>query len=389
MRILLIHNYYQKRGGEDVVFENEKRLLQLSGHEVETIEITNKSISSSLGKIRTFYNSGFSHKVSKTVNKKIHLFQPDVVHVHNFWPLLSPSVHVASALKGVPVVQTLHNYRLMCGNGMFFRNGKVCTKCIDGGGLWGVVHRCYRSSFIASIAVYRMQRAFRRYVKKFDDYFHFIALTEFAKNKFVKYGIPPENLVVKPNACFGAEVIEKNDALRNGILFVGRLSEEKGLITLIKAAEKVPELEVKIAGDGPMLSYLRQRAPKNVKFLGFLNHVEVANEMSSALALVVPSKWYEGFPMVIVEAMKSSLPTVCSRLGSLAEVVDDGENGYHFTPGSFSDLAVVLKKVSENRELMIEMGKRAYFKFLKEYNSKKNIENLENIYQQAIRKKKI
>ncbi len=307
----------------------------------------------------------------------------EIVHIHNFFPLLTPAVHAESAKRGLAVVQTLHNYRLLCANGLFLREGSVCEKCLNGSKVWGVVHRCYRNSLPGSIAVARMYlRADRN--RTWNSHVHrFIALTNFAKEKFVLGGLPSDKIAVKPNFVSMASKRPSQRA-RRGALFVGRLSPEKGVETLLRAFDRLKEIPLTVVGSGPGMERLKSLAPQGVVFAGQLSPEQVREEMMRAQCLVVPSICFEGFPMTAIEAFAAGLPVVASRIGSLHEIVVEDVSGAHFTPGDAEDLAGVLSRLFAEPARLEELGAGARAYYEANYTPDRNLRQLEAIYTDAL-----
>jgi glycosyltransferase involved in cell wall biosynthesis len=380
MRILFAHNRYQQFGGEDVVFENEVKLLTAAGHDVRALVVSNAGISSywdkALTAIRTSENSsGMEHMRQALKN-----FKADIVHVHNFFPLLSPGVYRVCREAGSAVVQTLHNYRPICANGQLFRDNHVCRLCIQGSPVWGVLHRCYRNSIVGSAAMAHMIVTHKRRHTWANYVDRFIALSEFGRKIFVDAGFPEERIDVKPN--FMEDPGEPLDVERKGVLFVGRLSEEKGVEVLIKASMQ-HDIPVRVAGEGPQLKYLRSLAHPNVAFLGHLSRQAILDEMRHSVAVIMPSRWYEGFPMAIVEAFACGTPVVASRLGALAEIVDHGVNGLLVPPGDPDNLGKCIKGLLTHPTLSRQLGYAARQSFVQRYTPKTNVSQIEAIYTKA------
>jgi len=391
MKVLLLHNRYQLVGGEDAVVQAEKALLKTNGHEVTLLEISNDELTSVLKKAKAAVSAIYSPASKQQVSVEIAHFRPDVVHVHNFFPLLSPSVYDACGNAGVPVVQTLHNYRLGCPNAMFLRQGKVCEDCLGKRMPWpGIVHACYRGSraqsavVAAMLAVHWLRGTWQERV---DAY---IVLTNFQKEKMVQAGLPREKIHVKPNYVSEPEQLGHTKVLGDYALFVGRLSREKSVTTLIEAyRHKDLRIPLKIVGDGPLHESLQadvQMAGLEdvIEFLGRQDKSAVLSLMRRAKFLVFPSAWYEGFPVTIAEAFACSLPALASRLGSMAEIVEDGVTGLHFEAGNSADLADKMQWANEHPEEMISMGKNARRAYEAHYTPEMNYQQLRAIYQQVI-----
>jgi len=382
MKVLIAHNYYQMPGGEDVVVNAELKLLLARGNQVKLYTVSNDTMHGISEKIRTAINSNYSEKAKIEFMDQLERFRPDVVHVHNFFPLLTPSIYDACRNYNIPVIQTLHNYRLLCCGAMLLRNGRICTTCIANSFFYGLYHRCYRRSFLGSFFLTRMIRYHNKHRTWNTKVDYFIALTEFSRKIFIDAGFPSEKVVVKPNFS-NLKPYYDLCPVRAGAIFVGRLSEEKGIETLVEAWRKIT-LPLKIVGDGPLRSKLQAVAPSNVIFMGKMDSDQVLREMQSAAFLVIPSLWYEGFPMVIVEAFSAGLPVIASRLGGMAEIVTDGVTGLHFNPNDIDDLRNKIEWAFAHNSAMKEMGTRAHLTFCEKYTAEENYKQLMEIYIKAI-----
>jgi glycosyltransferase involved in cell wall biosynthesis len=385
VKVLLVHNLYQQAGGEDTVVSGEKGLLEANGDEVRLFTVANTDVKGVLARVRTALSVAYSSSAHRMVAVEIASFQPDIVHVHNFFPLLTPSVYDACSNAEIPVVQTLHNFRTICPGAFLSRNGEVCEVCLTGSPYRAVLHRCYRNSRSGSLAVARMVA----YHCKRGTWQHkvdrFIALTEFAKTRFVAAGFPPGKIAVKPNYTQNPSPAFIS-GLRQGALFVGRLSPEKGIATLLTAWRHL-NVSIRFAGDGPLADNVRLSSMSNVVCLGKLSKDELAAEMHRAAFLVMPSEWYEGFPMVLVEAFAYGLPVIASRMGSMAEIVADGVTGLHFEAGNANDLAVKVRWAAEHPEEMRAMGENARREYERKYTPEVNHRQLKAIYDEAINNK--
>lgn len=387
-RVLILHNKYQHKGGEDTVVESEATLLERAGVDVEVLEWSNDAIGSLPEKARAFLHAGGNPQAADWLRKVIAENRPAILHIHNFWPLLSPSVHLAAAESGVAVVQTLHNYRLLCANGMFLRGGQVCEQCTEIGSQQGVIHRCYRGSLAGSIAATWMQRNSIGSATWLDAVDQFIALTGFAKGKFVAGGLPQDRISIKPNSVPDPANSGIAPGARSGFLFVGRLSNEKGCGLLIEAMRHFPEEKLTIVGSGPEESRLRGLAGPNVHFVGALSREQVMEEMARAAFLVLPSLWYEGFPMTLVESFASGLPVIASDIGALGDLVGDGANGLLFRHGSVDALSQALKRASSlSEEDRASLGLSARQTYLDSFTQEANLAALLGIYGKAMRRR--
>ena len=386
MKILLIHNRYQQAGGEDNVVAAEARLLTDHGHDVELWSVDNKDLPTGLtGKIKTALATSYSSASMTIARDKLRNFRPDVVHVHNFFPQISPSIYDACVDEGVPVVQTLHNYRLICPGAMLMRQGKICEQCISGSPYQAAWYGCYRGSKLGSLVVAHMVAQHRKQGTWQHKVNRFIALTDFAKTKFVEAGFPTDKIAVKAN--FLHDPLQgsprSNSETLGFALFVGRLSEEKGIKTLLQAWSTLDNQNLKVAGTGPLEALLQSR--KNVLVLGHQNAAEVSRLMQQAAFLVLPSEWYEGFPLVLVEAFAHGLPILASKLGSMADIIKDGETGLLFAPGDAADLAGKAKWLMENPQQAQKFGENARRVFLDKHTAEKNYLELIAIYEDVRR----
>jgi glycosyltransferase involved in cell wall biosynthesis len=381
MKILVAHNRYQQPGGEDAVFEREANLLAASGHDVRKLLVSNDVITSRQIKLFTALRTVENPLGIAAMSRALEDFRPDVVHIHNFFPLLSPAVYKVCRHAGSAVVQTLHNYRTICAGALLMRNGQVCQLCVNGSPLWGFVHRCYRGSVVGSAAVARMIAVHRKRRTWSTDVDRFIALSEFGRRIFIEAGFPEDRVDVKPN--FIEDPGNPPEGKREGVLFVGRLAEEKGVRYLVEAAARY-HFPLRVAGDGPELATLRSLAHSNVNFLGQLSHEAVLSEMRRAVVLVIPSLWYEGFPMAIVEAFASGTPVIASRLGSLAEIIEDGVTGFHVSPGEVDNLGECIQRLISDADLARRLGHMARQAFIDRFTPRSNLRQLESIYQMAV-----
>lgn len=380
MRIVVAHNAYQHRGGEDVVVESEVAMLREAGHEVETHFRSNHDLatmSTTAAALQTIW----SGRSTTSVGDLLRRFKPDIVHVHNTFPLISPSIYWACGDAGVPVVQTLHNFRLLCPQAMLLREGRVCEDCLGKTPLPAVKHGCYRGSRAQTAVVVGMLALHRRLGTWQDKVARYIALNEFCRQKFVEGGLPADRIVVKSN--FVPEVPPLGAQEREAhYLFVGRLSPEKGLRSLANAVAKSPGIRVRVVGQGPEATGLAHVA--GVEMVGELPRVAVIAEMRAATALVVPSIWNEMFGLVTVEAFANGLPVIASRIGALAHIVRDGETGLLFEPGNADELAAKLQWASQHPQEMASMGRQARAEYEARYTPHKNLDQLLAIYAGAM-----
>jgi glycosyltransferase involved in cell wall biosynthesis len=381
LRILLLHNSYHYRGGEDIAVEQEFALLQEHGHDVRLLLEHNDSISGVAGAVSAACSAVYSARSRQRVADELRAFRPEVVHVHNFFPLLSPSVYLACRDVGVPVLQTLHNYRLICPGVNLFRDGRACEDCVGRSVPWpGVLHGCYRGSRAGTAAVAAMvgiHNALNTWSHAVDAY---IALTEFARRKLIAGGLPAEKFHVKPNFVTPDPGAGPGDG--GFALYVGRLSEGKGIDVLLDAWKLLEtKIPLVIVGEGPMASKVALTARTiGADYRGPLSRPEVAECMRRAKMLVFPSVWYEAFPLVIAEAFACGLPVLTSDAGSAAELIDNGRTGLYFRNGDPKDLAAKVEFLWREQELLGRMRKEARAEYETHYNSECNYARLMQIY---------
>jgi len=390
MKIVLVHNAYQQPGGEDVVFQRERDLLRAAGQEVLEYrrfndEIRGYSIVQRIGLMgRTVWASDSYRDLTALLKQH----KPDIVHVHNAFPLISPSIFWACRNENVPVIQTLHNYRLLCSGGNFYREGKPCEDCITGKFWQGVMHGCYRNSRLETIPVTTMltvHHAKKTWTKMVDCY---IVLTAFSRGRYVEAGFPEDQIVVKPN------FVEPDPGKRTHpgsyALFVGRLDLEKGVPTLLKAWLQMPhDRSLRIGGDGYCRPEVEDftRVYSNVEFLGWLPRQRVVEEMKGARFLVFPSQWYENLPLAIIEAFACGVPVIASRLGAMEQLVEHGRTGLLFEPGDVDDLARTMALAWEQPDYMARLGDQAREEYEAKYTASANYRQLMEIYQRVIAKR--
>lgn len=378
-RVLVVHNAYQQRGGEDRVVEEEIELLRNRGHEVHLFFKDNRSIASG-GGISLFMDALWSQQSAAEIRAITRSFRPDVVHVHNTFPLISPSIYWAAG-NAIPIIQTLHNFRLLCVQAMFLRDDKICEDCLGKLPWRGVARKCYRDSApqsataVAMIGLHRSIGTFRSKVTRY------IALSEFAKSKFIESNqFEPEQLVVKPNFVDVDPVT--STLARSGGLLVGRLSREKGIHVVAAAMSMLPKIEIDVIGTGSEQTVLAGN--NNINLLGWREKAFIIDRMRAARYLLLPSICYENFPRTLVEAFACGLPVIASRLGALPELIQEGYNGLLFTAGSADDLAKKMTWAEANPDAMEEMGRNARRTYESKYTADANYSQLILIYHDAI-----
>ncbi|MGD0139497.1 MAG: glycosyltransferase [Tepidisphaeraceae bacterium] len=385
MRVLICHNFYQQPGGEDQVFAAETELLRRFGHDVETHAVHNDQVESR-GRLKlaaaTVWNGAAAGEIARRASRH----RAQIVHFHNTFPLLSPAVYSAARKTGAAVVQTLHNYRLICPAATLFRDGKPCEKCLGRLPLPGVAHGCYRGSrsvTAVAAAMLTVHRALGTWADQVDAY---IALTKFARGKFLAAGFDGRHVHVKPNFLDPDPGEGPGDG--GFALFVGRLTEEKGIRPMLQAWKKIGSaMPLKICGDGPLAAEVavegKPSTDSPVEWLGRRPLAEVIDLMGRASLLVFPSLWYEGFPRTIVESFARGTPVVASDLGSMGELVHTGRTGALFDPGDPDSLARTVLWLRENPIALRQMRREARREFLSKYDSARNHRMMQEIYHQA------
>lgn len=385
MRILFIHNHYKQSGGEDVAVQLEIDILKKYGHTTEVLYFDNAHISSITDKLKTGINSFYNRTSMKQVREVIDKFKPDIIHVHNIFFKASPSVLFVAHQRKIPVVMTLHNYRLICANAMLLKDNKPCIECIHKKiPLAGIKNACYRNSTIDSAlttavtSVHKLTNCWTKNVSKY------IALTEFAKNLFLNssINIHEEQITVKPNFVIDNGIgPERRDDF---FLFVGRLSQEKGLIQLLEAFSQIETQKLIIVGDGPLTDLLTKQYElnSNIFFVGKKKRNEVIDLMKRTKALIFPSLWYEGLPYTIIEALSMGTPVLASNLGAMSQIIIDGYNGLHFEPNSSADIIKTVNLFNHNSyDHFYANARKSY---LENYHPDRHYSSIIKLYQSLI-----
>jgi glycosyltransferase involved in cell wall biosynthesis len=390
MRVVLVHNQYRSGtpGGEDVVFREEKALLESAGIEVQTYTRSNDEMrpKSLVDRARVLAGLRRSRRTRRDLNALLDQFKPDIVHCHNTFPLISVSAYESCHSRRIPVVQTVHNYRLVCASGNHYRANSICEDCTPGRAWSAVRHACYMNSRAASLAVAGMitvNHRSRVYLELVD---RFIALNRFSANRLVAMGIPVEKLIIKPNFV-GASFPRLNESRQNYFLFAGRLSTEKGLEWLISAWHQLQDIPLVIAGDGPLRDRLEQQVKMHglpIRFLGMQSREAVRSLMVRSRGVVFPSLWFEGMPMTILEAWQSEAPVICSSVGGLPELIRDGVDGLLVKPGDHAGLALAVRRIATDSSFGSTVAASALERVQAEFSPQRNLELLLDIYRITI-----
>jgi len=378
MRVLLGHCFYRTSApsGEDSVYRNEKKMLESNGIEVIPFEKQNDDLEGLdfFGKVRSGFEYVWSKNAFQETTKLIDQYKPDLAHFHNIFPQMSTSVHAACKTRGIPVVQTLHNFRFICPSALLQRNNAPCDLCVKGSLMNSIKHRCYRDSVVATLPLASMitvNRAQKNFENNVNTY---IALTEFSKQQFASAGLPAEKLTVKPNFVHNTNHPEFN--LGDYILYVGRLTQEKGVLSLIEACKNLKNIPLKIVGDGGLRRQLEDTVISeklNVEILGYRNNDEVLSLLDGARFLVLPSECYEGFPVTICEAFSRKKIVVGSRIGNIDAIIQEG-----------GDMSTVISEMWQDTKNIQLMSETAYAEYQQRYNPESNHKQLMAIYNQLL-----
>lgn len=390
MRILTVHNYTEgfATGGEAHVFEDESLQLERNGHSVSKLVCSNSEAieASASEKLVHFVRGPWSKEGYRRMEQAICDARPDVIHVHNFFLILSPSIFRAARHYGIPTVVSLHNYRLIVPCSQLLYAGTICEKCV-GKNPWRIlVNRCYRGSTLASVLRYRFYYLSQRIHNWWDDIDVFVALTEFGRRKFIEGGLPAERIVVKPNSVEDPLAHANTRYPGHGALYVGTLTPEKGVRQLIEAWREI-EYPLTILGDGHLKSELMRNSPAQVCFKGVVSRDEVNRHLAECAFLVMPSICYEGFGLVTVEAMAMGKPVLGSGIGSTASLVSNGKTGLHFTAGDVRDMRLKARTLIADPNMRASLGQQARVDYLARYTPEQNYQNLMAIYTRAIQNK--
>ncbi len=382
-RILLVHNYYKISGGEDCVVSNEKKLLEENGHEVVLYTRNNAEIDKfGIGKkLRFPFNAVYNRKTYRDVKKIIEQEKIDIVHVHNTLSLISPAVYYAAVDSKVPVVQTIHNFRMICAGATLFRDGHVCEDCLTNGFRCAIKHKCYRNSRLqtrVSVAILRKHRKRGIYQK-----INYICLTEFNKRKLMSYkDLREEQIFVKPNFVESPVCVKPYDERENQFIYVGRLDELKGIDCLFRAwismGNSAPQLI--ICGDGPMMEWCKKQITDhgitNIEMMGFIDNATARELIGKSKALILPTKWYEGFPMTIVESFSVGTPVIGSDIGNVGDIVKENVNGWKVNPNDETDIVKAVLNCHDIVNSVVED--------FQNYTKEKNYEMLMQIYKSVL-----
>jgi glycosyltransferase involved in cell wall biosynthesis len=382
--VLVVHNRYQRRGGEDIVVQAEIDLLRSMGAQVKTMIYDSQDDDKLRYVMRRPDQLVFNRAIYNDARALLRHHRIQIVHCHNLFPLLSTSIYAAARAEGVPIVQTVHNYRMGCLNGLHRRDGVVCERCRPGHHLVGVAAGCYRGSYVQSMA-FGMVQAINHWRGAWKLPRIYITPTQFLGEKLMSWGIPEEKIIVKPHFVPndpGPRTTEGTCAL-----FVGRLAEEKGLDLLLDVWHQ-DRLPLVIVGDGPLRSHLERRVKEaqlsNVSFAGFQDRNGVNALLRQARFLIMPSTWFETFGLVLIEAFAHSVPVIATRIGAIADVVREGETGLLFEINNRADLSAKVSELEVNPARLAAMGEAARHEYEAMYSARAVAQQLRAVYTRAI-----
>lgn len=379
----MLHNRYRIRGGEDESTEAEIRLLRESGHEVEFLEANNHDIGQRQKAVGAAFSSVWSRNWERRIYQHLVEQKVDILHVQNFFPLISPSVYYAARRAGVPVVQAIRNYRLVCPSANLFRDGNLCRECVGKRIKWpGIAHRCYRGSALGTTTVavmaglHNIAGTWKNRVSKY------VVISQYVADILIADGFPPDKIIVKPNFVWLEELLPIEPVeTRKHVLFVGRLTPEKGVDVLIKAWHQMEtSMPLKLIGE----SEKHHVSSGSVEFLGRKNLSEVYKLMRQAACVVMPGNWPEPFGRVAIEAFANGTPVISADQGGVAELIEHGVNGRLFKSGDTDDLIKNLSQFLSNKTERDNSARNARATYLKKYTPKANLAQLEDIYEDVI-----
>lgn len=391
MNILIVHNLYRLPGGEEVMAAGEQKMLQAHGHKVLTYFRNNGELAgfSLWQKMCLPFSVLFNPRTYREVREIIRKENIQLVHVHNTLMLISPAVYYAARREGAAVVQSVHNFRLLCPGAVFYRDGHVCEDCLQKGLGCALKHRCYRGSFaqtLCCVLSMKLHRATGIYKK-----LTYICLTEFNKQKLLSLkGLSPEQIFVKPNSVEPAKKIMPWEGRERQILYVGRLEERKGVKVLLESWRRLgPQAPTLVlCGSGPLESwcgdFVRENGLKNVKALGFVENSRVREMLSESMAMILPTQLYEGFPISIAEAFSVGTPVLVSRLGNAGSLVEEGVTGLKFDQEDPDSIARTVRAFLEEKR---DWSKAALEKYRGELTPEENYRRLLETYERAVASK--
>lgn len=388
MKILFCHNFYQQAGGEDVAVANEMAMLEQHGHEVKLFSVSNNSIKTIWHKLLVSLNLTYSNQYKNKLKEVITEFSPDIVHVHNFFPLLTPSIFDACVEMNVPVVHTLHNYRLICPSATLFINGECNEESIEKNAYAMVKYKAYQNSLIGT---FLLARAIEKYKSKnlwSTKVDQFIAPSKFVKDTYIKSGFLADKITVKPNFIQPQPITALSEQEKKQVskeeyaIFLGRLVEEKGIQMLVNSWRET-DIALRIYGGGPLEGVCKSAQRKNIKYCGEVARDEALQALKHAKFLIIPSRWHEPFGLVVIEALSLGIPVIAAKMGALPEIISHGYNGLIFEHNNINDFYHQIDQFKSNSKLA-EMKKNALNSFDNQYTASMNYPLLIDIYSKCL-----
>jgi len=404
MKIAIVHNAYGLISGEDVVVNNLATLLEKRDITVQWFSRSSAEIEETkLGKIPAFFSGIHNPFSRRSFGCFLRQFNPDIVHIHNLYPLISPAILPECTAQGIPVVMTVHNFRLACPNGLLMSHDELCHRCLGGREYWCILRNC-ENSFFKSTG-YTIRTAVARILRRYYNHVnHFICLNDFQRDLLIKEGLPADRATVLSNPIslnmkipprtLGADKKmdprQEHSGMTGGgyVAYVGRLSPEKDILTLIESARRLGDLQFKFAGSYHRMPEVIKQKPDNCEFLGQLDAEDLVRFYRDARMVVFATRCYEGFPTVLLEAMSYGLPVVCSRIGGLPMIVEDGVNGLLYEPGNAVELADRIRMLWQDTALCQKLGEAGQRKMQEEYAAERLMDRLIGIYEKVIRAQK-
>jgi glycosyltransferase involved in cell wall biosynthesis len=389
MKILQIHNFYKNKGGECAVVHAEKRLLEQHGHTVmrfskDSADISNYSLAK---KTISLLQTPYSFHARRQLSTLIRDHRPDVAHVHNVYPLVTPSIFHALKQHNIPVVQTIHNFRMLCPNGLFFTKGQICESCTTNGFIAAIKNKCMHDSYVIS-ALYGSALWLAWQTGNFPyNIDRYIVLNNFTAKELVNGGVPIDRITIGKN--FVDSVANEPFRKERYILYIGRLSREKGIMTLLNALRPEHNLALKIAGTGPLQDEIVKYAANNplqkIELLGFVSGAKKEDLLQKAICAIVPSECYENAPLSIIESLANGTPVIASRIGGIPDMINDGKIGLLFTPGDVSELSKAISVLANNPAIASKMATTALSYAKANYAPEQHYQHLLKTYREASR----
>lgn len=385
MRILLVHNYYQYWGGEDTYFESLKKLLKRKGHTVITYTKTSKDIKTIFDKIKVAIGMFWNQETKKELTYIIKKNKPDVAHFHNVYPIISPTAYWICKKYRVPIIQHIHNYRLICPSGTLYRAGEICKLCVGRKfPLYSIIYGCYHRSRLASL-FFSLSFFFHQLINSFQLIDKFIFPSDFSKDYCQKYLsiLKEKTAVVRYFAS--SDTKYKKTKKENYFLYVGRLTEEKGTLSLLDIISKLPHIKLVVVGNGPLRErILSYKSNSNIVYKNFLTRKKIYSIMKKALCVIIPSKWYETGPIVLIESLLNGTPVLVPHIGAFLEQIIEKKTGFFFKPFDLIDLKNKLLLLWKKKSNLIKMSEKARRLYRNNYTEEIHYKNIMNVYQSLI-----